>query len=189
MRLFVAIPLDAGARRALEDRIHQIGRTFSAMPVKWVRPENWHLTLRFLGETDPARVEVLTSRLRGACVHFPGQDLALSGLGAFPNALEPRVIWVGLSVPSQFMKLAESVRNAAEGFGQPGRDHDVFHPHLTIGRVKDVAAPQRRALGRDLEQRDFGAPIPWRVNRVVLMRSDLRPGGSTYTELAEFRLK
>lgn len=159
------------------------------MPVKWVSPENWHLTLRFLGETDPARVDALISRLRGACVHFTEQDLAFSGLGAFPNAQEPRVIWVGLSAPSQFMKLTESVQKAAEEFSLRGGEHDVFHPHLTIGRVRDVAAAQRRALGRELEQRSFGAPIAWRVNRVVLMRSELGPAGSTYTELAEFRLK
>lgn len=183
------MPLPAGVRRELDERLREQLRRLSVNPVRWVNLDNWHLTLRFLGEVNADQLEALKGKLRGACCHFARLHLALAGFGCFPDFDKPRVVWVGVSAGSGLLKLADSVRNATQGFGDGTTGAKVFQPHVTLGRVKEVSASQRREFGREIGYWQFGSAIPWVANSVVLMRSELGPGGATYFEEGQFPLK
>jgi 2'-5' RNA ligase len=167
VRLFVAIRLSEAIRR----------RIAAATPshvrgIRWVAPENLHLTLKFLGEVEEARAASVAEALRS--IHAAPFDLSMRGFGSFPG-----VVWVGCEGPAA--ALAEAVERVCAGLDFP-RESRPFNPHVTIGRVKE-----RRAL-RSLKldpSADFGTQ---RVESFALMRSDLTPRGPIYTALAEFAL-
>ena len=147
--------------------------------VSWVKRENLHFTLRFLGDVgeDGAR------RAAEAAVEIAADhrafDAALGTLGAFPDGRRARVLWIGLSRGAEPMvALARGLERALErrGFEREGRP---FAAHLTIGRVREPGHDWSEALGRATLQ-----SAAWYVNRVLLIRSTLSPQGSRYVEIA-----
>ena len=151
-----------------------------ASGVAWVATENLHITVKFLGGVEEARLVDVAAALKGAAT-VPMFEVEIRGLGAFPAASRPRVLWAGAPGSPAFTRLAEGIDQAlmALGFPPEGRG---FTPHVTLGRVRE---PRRDvALTEALEAaaaRSFGA---LRVERLSLMRSDLSPRGARYTELA-----
>jgi RNA 2',3'-cyclic 3'-phosphodiesterase len=175
----VAVLLDEAVRSSLGAEIDRLRSL--AGGVSWVAPVNLHVTLKFLGGVDPGRLDAVRESLVRAVEGLSTFDLVVEGLGAFPSATRPRVIWGGVASGREAMvALAEGVERelAALGFARETR---AFSPHVTLGRVReprpnrDLAAAIER--GRGLS---FGAV---RVDRVSLMRSDLSPHGARYTEL------
>jgi 2'-5' RNA ligase len=151
--------------------------------VRWVRPGNLHLTLRFLGNGVDSN---LLARLDMALNQIAGQTspfiLRARGIGAFPNLDRPRTIWIGL-VGEQLIQLAQQVDSAAAqaGFAPEGRP---YAPHLTIGRVRDLHGWQRiRHVLRESPNRDFGSAL---IREMVLYRSILGGEASQYQELARY---
>jgi 2'-5' RNA ligase len=158
-----------------------------ARHVAWVAPGKLHLTLKFLGNVDQARVEEIVAALRGAAAGVAAFEAAVRGLGAFPTPTRPRVIWAGVSEGADTMvELAGRVDTALAILGFP-REARPFSPHVTLGRVRvprrDPALAEALAGG---EGREFGRV---RVGRVALMQSRLSPKGSEYTELAGVPLR
>jgi 2'-5' RNA ligase len=157
-----------------------------APSVAWVAPDNLHLTVKFLGGVEPGQVEAVTAALRATVSATPPFELAIAGLGAFPTASRPRVIWAGVSGGREpVCRLAGEVEAALEplGFAPESRP---FSPHLTLGRIREPR-PDRRlaALIARGAGRAFG---DLRVTSVSLMRSVLGPGGPRYSELAAVAL-
>ena len=150
-----------------------------ASGVAWVATANLHVTVKFLGDVDEARLADVGAALEGAAT-VPSFDLNVQGLGAFPTAARPRVLWAGAPGSPAFTKLAEGIDRVLVLLGFP-LEARGFAPHVTLGRVReprrDVALAA--ALGA-AAARPFGA---LRVERVSLMRSDLSPRGARYTEL------
>jgi 2'-5' RNA ligase len=184
MRLFVAMELDHPGKRAVGKLIERLGRPLAGQPgkVRWVGPEQMHLTLAFLGDTPDGRVpEVVAAmeRAAGGIAPFP---FGLAGVGAFPDSRRPRVIWVGVTEPTGALtRLQASLARELAGLGFTPEDRD-FHPHITLGRVKE---PDRRA---DYEaclaaQRDFAWPGQ-SADKLLLIRSELGSSGPTYTTVA-----
>ncbi|MGH7356587.1 MAG: RNA 2',3'-cyclic phosphodiesterase [Candidatus Rokuibacteriota bacterium] len=183
VRAFVAILLPDEIRARLGAEARALGRV--AADVAWVAEPNLHLTLRFLGQVDEARVPAIADALRSAA-EVPAFDLALRGLGAFPTPARPRVLWVGAGPGAKAAAaLAARVSAALDALGFP-REERPFASHVTLGRVR---TPRRNpALADALAQageRDFGG---LRVGAVSLMRSHLSPAGARYTELAALAL-
>ena len=150
-----------------------------AADVTWVAPANLHVTLKFLGQVEEARVPTLTDALRAALADRRGMDVAVRGLGAFPSPTRPRVLWAGLEDATGGMTaLAECVDLCCGRLGFP-RETRAFAAHVTLGRVRE---PRRQpALGEALARpADFGR---LRVERVSLMRSELSPRGARHFEL------
>jgi len=194
MRLFIAAPISRELREALSAALERVRTDLSTMPVKWVAPENLHLTFHFLGETPEPAVDAITKRLRGACANFPALDVLVAGLGCFPDFSRPKVVWVGLRDAGRLAKLQRAIHDATAEFGEQGGaarskpDRTTFSPHLTLGRVRDTSSDQRRRLGRELQRQNLGELGWWRMDRVTLMRSELSPAGPCYRELASVAL-
>lgn len=162
----------------------EIGRLRAvARDVAWVAESNLHVTLKFLGVVDEARVGAITEALGAAVSAASAFDVAIRGLGAFPTSSRPRVIWAGLPGAPALAALAGEVDRALAELGFP-RESRPFAAHVTLGRVRE---PRRNpALAEALLRPvDVGRMT---VTRVSLMRSDLHPRGARYTELAGLRL-
>lgn len=177
MRLFVAIELDEKARALLEDYQRQLAVLGRA--VRWVQPEQIHLTLQFLGEVPDAQVPEIAQALDGLAGHAPF-EFQIEGVGTFGSPRSPRVIWVGVHMPNPPLA---SVQKACEdglakmGFAPEGR---AYRPHLTLGRVKDPKAG--REIGEAIAglQSQDGGPLVQTADHVILFESILRPEGSQY---------
>ena len=182
LRVFVGVPVGA----AVAARISAVRNEFGGEAVRWVPAENLHLTLKFLGDVEEAQVVAIRSALREALAGTAGFGVTARGLGVFPNARRPRVLWIGLAAP-ELAQVAGRVDRALEPLGVE-RAATRFRPHATIGRWRRPEPPGvslREELTRWCD-REFGE---FRMDAVTLFRSTLRPAGATYSPLEVFRLE
>lgn len=180
-RLFLALPLSDAVRAALVERLTSaLGG--QPLPGRRVAPENWHLTLRFLGDTDAATGRRLVEALQ-ANAFGPPFVVEFGGLGAFPRALRAQTLWLGVQsgVP-ELRALAAAVERAvtAAGFAPDDRP---FAAHLTLSRLRPPA--DVRAVLAAVPATALALP----VDRVLLFQSHLGRAGPTYVELAAFPLR
>jgi len=181
IRAFVALRLSPEVIDAITEFVTEISAL--GAQVAWVKPANFHLTLRFLGDqVDVAKLEPLKAALGVVAAETRPFVIAARGIGAFPDWHRARVVWVGLVSP-ELMTLAERVEASAVSAGFE-RERRPYAAHLTLGRVRGFHrwCETARAL-RDRAEHDFGSS---RVESMTLYRSTLSPGGSIYQALAEF---
>jgi len=176
VRAFVAIELDARLREAMGELQALLRPRLGG--IRMVRPEGIHLTLRFLGEASPAQIEALLPRLAVAAAACPPCEARAAGLGTFPERGSPRVLWLGLDVPSPVVDLQAASERAARAAGFE-REERPFQAHLTLGRWRE------RAPRPELPPAELGST---RLEALALFRSDLRPDGAVYTALGRFPL-
>jgi len=188
VRAFVAVELSEDVRQALAAAQRAMQRQ-SPSGVRWVAPESVHLTLKFLGDVPIARLEAVTEAMRQVAAGCAPFDVTLNGVGAFPNARSPRVVWVGLAGDTAaLLKLAQALETALAALGFPPEGRP-FSSHLTLGRARDGMTMEERQRLTALLARPPQVPsAPIRVGAIALMRSVLRPSGAQYTRLAEARL-
>jgi 2'-5' RNA ligase len=194
IRAFVAIELEESLRQALAQVQATLrSRLEKAIPsgarIQWVKPASIHLTLKFLGDIPEERVPEIQAALAQAVDQHARCTLEVGGLGVFPHARAPRVLWIGLADhDGAVQQLVSDVETALVviGFRQ---ELKPFHPHLTLARIKEQSHSAGRALtaGGLLEQSTTTGRLP--VTAVALMKSDLQPSGSVYTRLAHILLK
>ena len=148
--------------------------------VKWVPPEQLHLTLVFAGDVQDATVDALREVV--GAVTLPKLSLSLQGLGHFPERGEPRVVWAALGGDLEpLTALQNQLAQQAERLSVP-REKRGFVPHVTLGRVRSAFGAlalidQLKSVGQTLEQK------PFQPTGLVLYRSELRPGGPIHTSL------
>ncbi|KMP11257.1 hypothetical protein UZ36_05065 [Candidatus Nitromaritima sp. SCGC AAA799-C22] len=190
LRLFLAIDIPSSAREAittLQNRFKTLG--FKA---SWVRPENIHLTLKFLSNTPSAQVPDIKQAVARAANLSTGFTATLSGIGVFPNFKKPRVLWVGMNDPQNHLQaLRELIERQMELIGFP-REKRNFNPHLTLARIKQSRSGNRESfnrLKREIEAHPKFETEPFRADSVRLIQSQLTPEGSIYTVLEEFPLR
>lgn len=179
MRLFVAINVPSSVRSGIWETAAPLRD--GGYPVKWVGRDGIHLTLKFLGEVEPARLERVEGELTAAILGTKQFPLPICGFGAFPTPARPRVVWVGCEGIAPLEILQHEVELAMQRSGFPAEARP-FRPHLTLGRVKRGARSASLAgLGAELERLEFTAePL---VASVDLMQSRLSPGGARYERL------
>ncbi|HJW88066.1 MAG TPA: RNA 2',3'-cyclic phosphodiesterase [Dehalococcoidia bacterium] len=182
IRSFVAVELPEAVKAALT-RLQEEVKTGGG-GVKWVEPRGIHLTLKFLGYVDEAKVPALVQALTRACGGFGPLEVALCGLGVFPSLSRPRVAWVGLSGGVEtLLRLQEGVEKVLSPFGFP-REERAFTPHLTIARLREGVAPdEARAFGQAFLKASPES-VSFKVEGISLMKSQLTPSGAIYTRLA-----
>jgi len=179
LRLFVAIDVPHAVRDELADELASVRP--SVKGARWVPPENWHVTLAFLGRTWPRLVTWVQERL-GACTEAAAPVATrLDGVGAFPSWRRARVVWTGLEDPDDALAaIAGSVRDAlAREFPPEAR---AFTPHLTLARLRPPAPVEPGALAGVRPSRAFA------IEELVLYRSHLRRPAPVYEPLARFPL-
>ena len=190
VRTFIAIELDETINAALADLQGQLKAKVPPGSVRWVKPGGIHLTLKFLGDVPANRIEEIERALVQACAGFPAFSFSVEGLGCFPNPRRPRVVWVGVQEESgTFAGLQEAIEDGMEklGFAPEGRR---FHAHLTLGRTQRRASSgDVRRLGRLVQEIEIGPLGQMEARSVSLIKSDLKPTGAVYTQLAAVRLE
>ncbi|MEW6186914.1 MAG: RNA 2',3'-cyclic phosphodiesterase [Thermodesulfobacteriota bacterium] len=185
IRSFLAVEVPEEQRAAVSGIIGELKRIPSG--VKWVIPDQVHLTLKFFGSISPETVEGISRTLTPIVAGISPFPLSLEGLGGFPNLFRPRVIWLGIGGDTAALKgLQQSAEKALGSIGIPKEDRP-FRGHLTIGRNKNPKINEE-LTGR-LSQGIKSEGVPFSVKEVVLFRSDLKPSGSVYTRLKVFTLK
>jgi 2'-5' RNA ligase len=185
VRLFIAINLDPSLKALLADIQGKL-KTAEA-PVRWVKPEQLHLTLKFLGEVAEASLPALRDVLGRCLAEVSAFPLSFSQLGAFPPKGTPRVIWVGVSEGGQEVeRVYACIEGALHPFGFPREDRPL-HPHLTLGRVKGPRHLQ--SLLHHLHSTEAKEVGRMRVQFVDLMRSELHSQGAIYTLIHRVTLK
>ncbi|MGB8646499.1 MAG: RNA 2',3'-cyclic phosphodiesterase [Anaerolineae bacterium] len=190
IRTFIAVELSDNVKQALREAQKQLKNAPGASAVRWVAPENMHLTLKFLGNVSRTRIDELAGALTEAVVGTAPFVLTAEGLGCFPNIRRPNVVWVGLAGDvTRLVALAGRIEDALAGRGI-AREDRPFSPHLTLGRVNHDAHPSdRAALGDAIQKfpRALYGTTP--VAAVHLVQSDLTPSGSVYTILRTAQLR
>ena len=188
LRAFIALSVPPAVQHSLDPAVQQMSVVVPGA-VRWAAPDGLHLTLKFLGNIDGARVEEITQGMHRACRGVSPFRLTLSGLSAFPNERSPRVIWAGVKGDlDSAMKLQAGIETETSALGFPPEKRP-FTPHLTLGRVRGrVADGQRSLLGRTVSACSIGKAQYLLVETVQLVRSDLGPLGATYTDLASVTL-
>jgi 2'-5' RNA ligase len=187
IRAFIAVDIPDDIRAAVADAQARLKRAHVAVKVSWTKIDNVHLTLQFLGHVEEATIGRISQALAALTERHAAFDIPVRGVGAFPNAKSPRVLWVGCDdVDGKLKTLARAVQSEMEQFGfEP--EHREFSAHLTLGRIKfpkpDTALT--RALD-SIKNQDFGT---MRVEAIHLFESRLHPEGSIYSKLSSHGLK
>ena len=179
IRSFIAVDLPEETRKLLEDIQRELKQCGAA--VRWVKPSSIHLTLKFLGNIQPAQVEDIALAVAQEIRDQPPITLRPAGLGAFPNLRKPRIVWIGMEGEVQRLNGVQArVENALEPLGFV-REKRGFRPHLTIGRVKDRRRLQ--PLIDAMATLDIPPFNSFDADEIILYKSDLRPTGAIYTKL------
>ncbi len=184
IRTFVAIKLTP-------EIISNIGRVQEELKrtdaqVKWVEPDNIHLTLKFLGHVTPEELEKVKITTKETLGPFAPFEMSVASLGAFPKIKYPRVIWMGIDKGREKLKRMASrleERLARIGFAKEKRE---FSPHLTLGRVKSPKGTERLIGALSLVKASNLGNM--RVTKISIMKSELKPQGPIYTSLEEIVL-
>lgn len=184
LRAFVAVPIPDSVIHFLAQI--QTRLRSSQINIRWVTKKNIHLTLKFLGNIDPSRIPLIAAQMNAAARLLPSFSLMAKGVGVFPNLHRARVLWVGLTGDcDQLSAIQANLETGLEsiGFARESRD---FHAHLTIGRLRQRIDGQ--TIGAVLESLKATTSDPFRVDRLKLYRSMLKPAGAVYSVLHTARL-
>ena len=192
MRIFVGLDIPDSIRSAIARYIDGV-RNF-APDVRWVRPESFHVTLKFIGEQKPEQVEQIKREL--ATIKSVPFDIAFREIGFFPNPKRPRVFWVGIHAPEALPQLAVAVDEAVARTGV-ARETNAYKPHLTLAREGSGRPHSKRGHRPDIKlarladklkalpQPDFGTMT---ARGFFLYESKLSPSGARYFKLQAFPL-
>lgn len=184
IRSFISIDIDEALRKEIDDTIIDLRK--QDLDVKWVPVKNLHVTLKFLGHISEESIERVKEKLYNIASIFKPFRLRFSGTGVFPDKRRPRVIWIDISDSEALKNLQEMIEERLTEIGFKREDRG-FSPHLTIGRVRSLRDRERLiGLIEALKDREFGIID---IDRIFLMKSDLRPGGAQYSVIEEFPLK
>jgi 2'-5' RNA ligase len=185
IRTFIALELPPSVISLLTKVQEDLKST--RLRAKWVRPENIHLTLKFLGNINPTDIDKISGAMMDAVDDFGAINLVAEGVGVFPGLKRPRVIWIGLGGQIQSLFAMQRVLEdnlAGLGFKKEKRS---FKGHLTLGRFRQTVNPNTiRQIMREyanLYSEEFTA------RRIILFKSDLKPTGAVYSQLRQAAFK
>jgi 2'-5' RNA ligase len=185
MRTFIAIDPSEEVKDNVSLAIKRLEKTNAS--VKWVKKENLHITLKFLGGVQEKDIKGLIGTVSGALKGFRSFEMEFEGAGVFPGGSSPRVVWVGAKEGAEKTKdLAQTIDAALSkmGFGKEERE---FKSHLTIGRVRD--RKNLSSLNIEIEKmksEEFGRTV---IDNVNIVKSTLSPKGPTYEVVKSIKLE
>jgi 2'-5' RNA ligase len=183
IRAFLALEIPDRVRSRLASAREELRRELPR--ARWTRPDGWHLTLKFLGETQRPVLADLVAELAARVRGLGAVTVDLGRTGFFPSSTRPRVAWVGGSAEGA-EKVVDAVEEAAEAAGFP-RERRPWSAHLTLARLKSQWP--KGAVDRYLEWGGHLELEAFTCREVVLFESDLQPGGAVYTALERFSVE
>jgi 2'-5' RNA ligase len=184
LRTFIAIEIPENITsgiRELQQSLIDYG-----VDIRWIRPENIHLTLKFLGDVKAADIDRISGTISKTADGVASISLKAKGIGIFPGIKRPRVLWIGLKGQLELlMKLQKSLDENLRDIGFP-LEKRPFNGHLTIGRIKAKADTKKFGDAllafSDFESETFTA------DKIILFKSELKPSGAVYTNLVSASL-
>jgi len=185
IRTFIAIPITA----AIRDRLIGLQKslTLAAPDANWVEPETMHVTLLFLGEVDDRELPAVCRAVQNTVAEQPEFPLSLEGLGCFPNARRPRVLWVGLGMGTQeVVTVHDALEAPLLDLGCYRREERKYTPHVTLGRLQGDAPGD--ALAQALAKHQSFKAGELTVDELHVMSSELTAHGPVYAVLSRAKL-
>jgi 2'-5' RNA ligase len=184
IRTFIAIELPSEIRAGIGQV--QAATRAAGLRAAWVRPENIHLTLKFLGDIRAAEIETIARAMADACRPYEPFELTVKGMGVFPGTDRPRVLWVGVGGQVDVLeKLQHSLAQQLAGCGYPDEKRR-FHAHLTVARFKGSVATQ--ALLQAIQAQAAFETQAFVAREIILFQSVLKPSGAIYSALRRVAL-
>ena len=183
IRCFIAIEMP----ETIQNRLARIQETLRKQIQKasWVKPNNVHLTLKFLGDVDPDNLESIGEAIEGVASRYRRFSLGIGGLGAFPNFARPRVMWIGVKDGSERVSsLAQDINVALNECCGVSFDTKKFNPHLTIARLKERV--DLRSYANQYRQYDRIEGAEMKVDTISLIQSQLHPTGAIYSTVQSY---
>jgi len=153
--------------------------------ISWVKPENFHLTLKFLGKTPEDKFPAIRTALQQVAEQTGNFSMKMAGTGIFGSSYKPRVLWFGIENDLAIHQLGETVLNNLDKAGFP-RDRQNFVPHLTIGRINKIEHKKMFQDAVAAHRHDFLQEFT--INKIILYESLLKPMRVVYKQRMEFRL-
>lgn len=183
MRCFIAIEIP----EVIKSELLEIGEELKkhGADVRWVKPDNIHLTLKFLGNIKEEIAGKISGIIEAICSHYDSFDLTIKGLSVFPNRKSPRVLWVGIEGNNILATLQKEVDEGMSSIGFENEKRE-FTAHFTLGRFRSSRG--KEALLDTINQRkndNFGSIT---VRSLSLMKSDLSPTEAKYSKISEVPL-
>lgn len=186
-RIFVAINLSRELIADLARELSRIKEEVNNRNIKWVKPENIHFTLVFLGDTPEDKLQAISYKLQVAAKEFGPFGIKLKNIGVFPNLNQPRIIWIGAE-SKELIKIGRAAQSELKKAGLK-IDEKPFKSHLTIGRIKIPDENLKEKLSRLVEkyqEKEFGQ---FQAKSIEIMESFLFPEGPRYKIVAKVRLE
>ena len=187
LRLFLAIPIPETVRSELRRVQLESQPLPPPRAVRWTRPEQFHLTLKFLGNVPASDTGALSEAVRAVCAVAPPLRLRAEGVGFFPNEFSPRVFWVEIkSLDGKLMQFQRQLEAAVEQFGEK-QEKKQFTAHVTLARLEKLGRREaEKWTGQLQKDRTFGE---WTAQKVELVQSTLSPNGAIHAIFATFNTK
>jgi len=179
MRAFIAFKLPEGVIASLEDLQRALKQ--QGLKLRWVHPENIHLTLKFIGDISAEEIPAVERVIRTVSLSQTVFSLEAKGLGVFPTVKKARVLWSGIH--GDVKRLGDFQSNLDRALADMGFEPEKrsFRGHLTLGRIKGRV--DGRALASAISRFGSFASPPFKAERLILFKSDLKPSGAVYQEL------
>ena len=179
-RIFIALKIESG-----EILLQALSLMKSALKneyINWTKPENIHITLAFLGDTEEKQIVAISNMLHEKCKGFGKFKLALKGTGVFRNYNDPRILWIGIELSDNLQELFYVIINGLKSVDIVNEDRP-FNPHLTLGRIKKIS--DKQVLESVVEQYQYTHFQTVNVSEVILYESILLPPGPVYRPIAK----
>lgn len=187
LRLFLAISIPETVRAELRRFQFEVQSLLPARAVRWARPDQFHLTLKFLGNVPAGDVAALREAVRAVCVASPPQSLRAQGTGFFPNDFSPRVFWVEIKSKDGLLQKLQQRLEAAVGRFAEKQEAKKFAAHITLARFEKLTRRDaEKFAARALANRVFGE---WTAQEVELIQSKLQLSGALHAILDRFSIK
>jgi RNA 2',3'-cyclic 3'-phosphodiesterase len=185
-RVFCAFELPESLRARIEKHCRRLREAVPAATASWSRPESVHLTMKFFGNVDQAKVPAISKVLARVVKEFSPLEIVVRGPGAFGKQTHTHVLWIGIDGPVRALtKLQRRLEDECAPLGFP-KEERAFRPHLTIARIR---RPENARQLADAHLRMKFVPTDVLLDELILFRSELGPSGSKYTLLSRHRLQ
>lgn len=183
MRTFIALDFSPEIINKITEIINYFKTQTPQRALKWVAPQNLHLTIKFLGEVPENKIEQIKGLINQALRNENAFEIGVDGIGMYPNQHMPRVVWLGIEGSERLKGIHNKLDTTLEKADIPP-DKRSFNPHLTIARIRRNTDKETvKEIGKTLSGFKVDSLGRCTINNIILYKSDLTPEGPEYTAL------